>query len=469
MQKYSFLLLAVIIIYLSACGTQKGATASNNTPKDVTVQLTIKDTAAPDTLRLFAWHSIQVDEVMPAAATISNDAKTYTFQLGENVPKGMYYLGESLADLKPILLGTEAMVKLKGSSAKASEFEIVDSKLNKEYEALLVKIQSDNQYFMTLLGDFAKNKDNEEELNKLRKKMEIEDKVKKDRLDSLVAAKSELARIMALNTFQSYQNNGVPGQTEGTYFANTFFQFVDFKDTTYANLPFYYENIKNYAMALTQMGLQNAQQQAFIDSILVQIPDSSKNYKPTVVGAMLGTMSRNNALFLRYADIYTKKFKGEYEMLDKFVMEQTIKLKGAAGEGTLAPDLKAPNPEGIEKSLSEMRGKYVLIDFWASWCGPCRRENPNVVRLYNKYKDKGFDILGVSLDNNKKRWVDAIAKDQLTWTHISDLKGWSSMLAKPYGVRGIPYTVLVDKEGRIIAKRLRGASLEAKLKQLFGE
>lgn len=468
MQKYSFLLLVSILFYLSACGSKKDTTTSNM-PKDVTVQVAIKDTTAPDTLRLFAWHSIQVDEVMPVAATMVNDVKTYTFNLGKDVPKGMYYVGESLAELKPILLGTESMVKLAGEDAKINALKVVDSKLNKEYEALLANIQSDNQYFMSLLGDFAKNKDNEEELNKLRKKMEIEDKVKKDRLDSLVAANSELARIMALNTFQSYQNNGVAGQTEGTYFASSFFQFVNFQDTVYANLPFYYENIKNYAMALTQMGLQNAQQRAFIDSILVQIPDSSKNYKPTIVGAMLGTMGRNNALFLHYSDIYTKKYKGEYEMLDKFVQEQTIKLKGAAGEGTIAPDLKAPNPEGIEKSLSQMRGKYVLIDFWASWCGPCRRENPNVVRLYNKYKDKGFDILGVSLDNNKKRWVDAIAKDNLTWTHISDLRGWSSTLAKPYGVRGIPYTVLVDKEGRIIAKRLRGASLEAKLKELFGE
>ena len=136
--------------------------------------------------------------------------------------------------------------------------------------------------------------------------------------------------------------------------------------------------------------------------------------------------------------------------------------------GSEAPDFTQKPPEGEELALSSLKGNIVLIDFWASWCGPCRRENPNVVRLYNQYKDKGFDILGVSLDNNKNKWIDAIAKDQLTWKHISDLKGWASQLAKPYGVRGIPYTVLVDPNGQIIATRLRGASLEAKLREIFG-
>jgi thiol-disulfide isomerase/thioredoxin len=119
-------------------------------------------------------------------------------------------------------------------------------------------------------------------------------------------------------------------------------------------------------------------------------------------------------------------------------------------------------------SLKDLRGKVVLIDFWASWCGPCRRENPNVVKVYNAYKDKGFDVLGVSLDTNKDKWVAAIASDQLSWHHVSDLKGWSSALSKPYGVRGIPHTVLVDKKGEIIATKLRGGQLEAKLKEIFG-
>ncbi len=118
-------------------------------------------------------------------------------------------------------------------------------------------------------------------------------------------------------------------------------------------------------------------------------------------------------------------------------------------------------------SLSSLKGKYVLIDFWASWCSPCRQENPNVVKAYQMYKDKGFDILGVSMDQNKKNWLKAIKDDNLTWHHISDLKGWACEGGKLYGVNSIPHSVLIDKEGIIIAKDLRGEELLNKLAELM--
>lgn len=158
------------------------------------------------------------------------------------------------------------------------------------------------------------------------------------------------------------------------------------------------------------------------------------------------------------------------EMREKQMAQQKAAgaSRSAVQVGQAAPDISLPTPAGEAISLSSLRGKYVLVDFWASWCRPCRAENPNVVRVYNKYKDKGFEILGVSLDRSKDAWVKAIEKDGLTWPHISDLKFWQSAAAKTYGVSAIPYTVLVGPDGKVIAQNLRGASLERKLEELFG-
>lgn len=152
---------------------------------------------------------------------------------------------------------------------------------------------------------------------------------------------------------------------------------------------------------------------------------------------------------------YTEQFTTQVEEMRKLAI------------GMAAPDISLPNPEGDTVSLSSLRGNYVMIDFWAAWCKPCRMENPNVVRLYNKYNDQGFEVYGVSLDRTKEAWTEAIEKDNLSWTHVSDLKYFDSEAASLYNISAIPATLLLDKEGKIIAKNLRGAELEAKLAEIF--
>lgn len=150
------------------------------------------------------------------------------------------------------------------------------------------------------------------------------------------------------------------------------------------------------------------------------------------------------------------------------VLEELTKTLEIVSVGRKAPDFTANDPEGNPVRLSDHLGKgYVLIDFWAAWCGPCRKENPHVVKAYNEYKDKGFDVFGVSLDRKKEAWITAIQKDGLVWTQVSDLKFWDSTPAKLYGIRAIPSNYLVDKDGVIVAKNLRGGDLEKALADLL--
>jgi len=178
-------------------------------------------------------------------------------------------------------------------------------------------------------------------------------------------------------------------------------------------------------------------------------------------------MDENYTLFKKVSEDLRKNYP-----TNQYVTEfaNQVSLAGKLAVGAVAPEIAFPDTSGNILLLSSTRGKYVLIDFWAAWCRPCRMESPNMVRMYNTYKDKGFTLFSVSLDKEKEDWLQAIQADQLgAWPHVSDLKYWESDAVALYGIQGIPFTVLIDPNGVIIAKNLRGEKLEAKLAEIFAK
>lgn len=182
--------------------------------------------------------------------------------------------------------------------------------------------------------------------------------------------------------------------------------------------------------------------------------------------AAIGLLNPKNEF--QFMDSLVAKLDETYPETKSIVqLKQQLDEMRALSMGQIAPEIELPNPAGDIVKLSDLRGKYVMIDFWAAWCKPCREENPNVVKLYNEYKEKGFEVFGVSLDRTKEAWVDAIAEDGLTWTQVSDLQYFNSAAAELYQIDAIPATYLIDPDGKIIGKDLRGPSLRAKLEEIF--
>jgi peroxiredoxin len=378
-----------------------------------------------------------------------------------SVPKGMYKLGVSETVLFSLIISGEDL-EFNADCAKPNELpNIPQSKENQLYYAILnynnTYIQKLNQLDLQAQPILAYRTSEPE-----RYKKDIA--LLQTKVDSMNGARAKFLFDIIFNQKTMYASKLASALSfSESATKENFFSTADLSDEEITRSDF----LSNKIMLYFQKFLMAPQTDVVKESsmLLIKPATGSKN-KEVFYNTLIKVFTPYD---LDYAQTLAKVYRSEYPQ--SLFAQKTAKglPKGAPQIGELAPDLTLEDVENKTLSLSSLRGKVVLIDFWASWCGPCRRENPNVVRVYEKYKDKGFTVFSVSLDNQKDKWVQAIQQDRLTWNnHVSDLKGWQSEAARTYGVKGIPATFLLGKDGKILATNLRGQDLEDKLVELLG-
>ncbi len=393
-----------------------------------------------DSIYLFRWDAGRWQRV---GATAVRDGK---FSYGGGLPAGFYWWGVSAQEGDLIYLSPKEKPIIQAETQQLFQnYEIQKSR----EAAMLLQFRREGSLFLQRL------------------QQNPSDTVARRGLDSLIAvAKKSKSEVLPLYA-PFYRIPAMPPTpVKWEDLEKLFWEEIALEDGRVGGLPDLFGRFQYFWQAAVSFMPE--------DTVLGRLDrwkrlhDAPLAVRKNALVALLAVaqQSGRSDLFLTAAERFVRDFPDDDR---KGQLEAILQTEGFLRKGQPAPDIALPGPDGQTYRLSSLRGKWVLIDFWASWCRPCRMENPNVVRLYQKYHPKGFEIFGVSLDYQREAWVQAIKQDNLTWTHVSDLKGWQSAAAQLYRINSIPSTVLVDPEGRIAAKGLRGPSLEAKLREIYGE
>ena len=460
MKKIFFFLFTVIVF--GACNGPKAVVEKQPIQKQIEVLCIANDCPDSDPLSLFEFNGIGFTKIKELEK-VGKDS--FVLKVFEGEPRFLYVGIEAQAKL-PVVFSNENMV-INGNCKKFRQSRIQGSEYNTMYNDILKQVRANKRAMQVKLGEFRKAAKNPENQNEAKAELTLLDQQQMSYLDSIRKRKPFLANIVALGTMVSYTNKMDQYSNEVDFFAAEYFRNADLKNKDFNNIPYLFESFKEFSQTIASVGLAPETVTALINQNLNMIPDSSQAMRYALGGTLLGLQGKNHPSFGAYANQFIDKFGATTDAASIKRLQSQLEQAKSFVPGGQAPDIAMKTPEGELMKLSELKGKVVLIDFWASWCGPCRKENPNVVRVYDKYRESGFEILGVSLDKTKDKWEAAIKKDGLTWHHVSDLKGWKNEAAQTYGVRSIPHTVLVDREGKIIVRNLRGAALERKLAEIF--
>jgi peroxiredoxin len=422
-----------------------------------------------DSIRLYEVLGAKIKPI--AAAKFESKDGQFAFTLSLKLPHpGFYMIGDDPRRAFTVLLGDPGEFKLTGNCQNpANSYQLENAPLNASYQNLQQRVMQHNQKVQMLYQNLQVfQMSDPAQVQRIQNDLSVQNSSHFSWLDSLEKKGGIMGKVAKMYNFKPFMSDpshsGYGSELE--YFRQAFFNNLDLKDEETNYMPQIFDKARAFAGTLSSQPISEAGLKKTFDGVLAKSAVGSVAHESLLRGFIAGFEQSKSELYVDYGKIYVDNYKDDPQFAAA-VNGQVSKMS-AMRTGAEAPEIAQPDPNGKIVKLSDMRGKVVMIDFWASWCRPCRMENPNVVKAYNKYKSAGFEILGVSLDKEKEKWEDAIKVDGLTWKHVSDLQGWSSQPAALYSVTSIPATVLLDKDGKIIARNLRGPALEEKLKELFG-
>lgn len=431
--------------------------------------------SAGDSVRLYEYDGILFRQIAASGYKI-DAAQTGTFSI--NVPKklvrGVYFVGTDRNNVRTLLLQTVKLsgvqtIMMTGKSPEFKSAQVTGSPENDAFDRAMLAMQTINAQSGQAVGEFrqAQQTNDTTKLRLAIDKMRGYDAQKWQLLNDLSKTDPFLRKIVGLRTYISWYYDKKGYTDEIQYFANQYFQCTDFSVAAdLERMPLLSDAFREFAQTLLSIQLPSDQQQGFVNNALAKIPANTRAYKAALSGVIQAYIDKDPNCFVFYGDKWLAAYRNENPELVPMIEQRAAALRSQVIGGK-APEIKMPTPQGNEFALSDLKGKVVLIDFWASWCGPCRKSMPEVKEIYAKYKDRGFEILGVSLDKKQEDWVAAINADGLPWKHVSDLQLWQSKAAQTYGVTSIPQTVLIDKNGNIAARNLHGFELEQKIEEFL--
>ena len=462
--KKTFVFCAFLFYYITP-----SVFAQQNT---VTLRCKLENCSAADSITIYTPIGMHQQRI---ASAKPNAAGEFIFQLPRTKTPQYFTIGMNLdaTKLKYILLGTEKEVLLTGPCHDPLQTTIQQSPVNSALIDAQKKLNDTKIEMGKILTIYNRDYNNDSIRVASEKQMLAVDKKKLALLDSLKKANPIASRALALDTYTSFQNSPkkITFKSEIEYFATQYFQYVNWSDAAFNEMPPVFDAFRNYALVLImpELKLKQSEIKDYFDAALKAIPANTQAYKFGLTGIVGALLEKQHTLIGDFGNRYLNAYPNDDPQIRQNI-QQFVNYMRANMTDIPAPEIAQTDTAGVVRKLSDLKGKIVLIDFWASWCGPCRKENPNVVAAYKKYRDKGFEVFSVSLDQDRTRWINAIQQDGLIWpNHVSDLKYWQNEAAGKYGVSSIPKTVLLDRNGIITDHNLRGEALEKKLKSIFGE